>query len=138
MISILTKECKHVFEGLKSMEDVAGGTGATAKGIADAFPGLKCIVLELSHVVACLEGFENLTYAGGDMFNSIPRADAVFLKVYVELSSYFSYHDINFYFVVLMILISHCTRSMIRTRIFCNLSLITISDTYTIRTTAVG
>ncbi|KAH6764045.1 hypothetical protein C2S52_012938 [Perilla frutescens var. hirtella] len=78
--SVLSKECRHVFEGLKSMVDVGGGTGATAKGIAAAFPGLKCIVLDLPHVVADLEGSENLSFFSGDMFEFIPPADAVFLK----------------------------------------------------------
>ncbi|KAI3465820.1 hypothetical protein Pfo_022483 [Paulownia fortunei] len=78
--SLLIKECKQVFEGLKSMVDVGGGTGTVAKAIADAFPGLKCIVLELPHVVAGSERVNNLTYVGGDMFESIPHADAVFLK----------------------------------------------------------
>ena len=44
--SILVKECKHVFEGLKTMVDVAGGTGEVAKAVAGAFPGLKCVVLD--------------------------------------------------------------------------------------------
>ncbi|KAL2483380.1 O-methyltransferase family protein [Forsythia ovata] len=36
--SILVKDCKHVFEGLNSMVDVAGGTGNVARAIAEAFP----------------------------------------------------------------------------------------------------
>ncbi|KAH6836413.1 hypothetical protein C2S53_016113 [Perilla frutescens var. hirtella] len=78
--SILTTDCRQVFEGLESMVDVGGGTGETAKGIADAFPGLKCIVLDLPHVVGGLEGCENLRFFSGDMFESIPNADAIFLK----------------------------------------------------------
>ncbi|KAK6157189.1 hypothetical protein DH2020_011437 [Rehmannia glutinosa] len=42
--------------------------------------GLKCSVLELPHVVASLEGTQNLTFVVGDMFDSIPPADAVFMK----------------------------------------------------------
>ncbi|KAK6157205.1 hypothetical protein DH2020_011453 [Rehmannia glutinosa] len=78
---VIVKDCRHVFEGLKSMVDVAGGTGTMAKAIADAFPGLNCSVLELPHVVASLEGTQNLTFVAGDMFDSIPPADAVFMKV---------------------------------------------------------
>lgn len=50
--NVLVRDCKHVFQGLKSMVDVAGGTGVVAKAIAEACPGLKCTVLELPHVVA--------------------------------------------------------------------------------------
>ncbi|KAH6765147.1 hypothetical protein C2S51_016396 [Perilla frutescens var. frutescens] len=77
--SIITNECSHVFRGLKSMVDVGGSNGATAKAIADVFPGLKCTVLDLPHV-ATLEGCDNLSFVSGDMFEFIPHADAVFLK----------------------------------------------------------
>ncbi|KAI3457180.1 hypothetical protein Pfo_013843 [Paulownia fortunei] len=78
--SVIVKECRQIFQGLKSMVDVGGGTGTVAKAIADAFPGLNCTVLDLPHVIAGLEGTENLTFVGGDMFESIPPADAVFMK----------------------------------------------------------
>ena len=52
-----------------------------AKAITNAFSGLKVTVLDLPHVVANLEGTKDLTYVGGDMFESIPPADAVFMKV---------------------------------------------------------
>ncbi|XP_073057499.1 8-hydroxyquercetin 8-O-methyltransferase-like [Primulina eburnea] len=78
--SVLSRDCKHVFEGLESVVDVGGGIGIMAKFIADAFPGLKCIVLDLPHVVAGLEGTDNFAFVGGDMFDFVPRANAVFLK----------------------------------------------------------
>ncbi|KAL3812860.1 hypothetical protein ACJIZ3_014128 [Penstemon smallii] len=63
------------------MVDVGSGTGTVAKIIGDAFLGLKCVVLDLPHVVDGLEGSGNLTFVGGDMFESIPSADSVFMKV---------------------------------------------------------
>ncbi|KAK6157200.1 hypothetical protein DH2020_011448 [Rehmannia glutinosa] len=78
--SVILKDCRHVFEGLESMVDVGGGTGTMARAISDAFPGLKCSVLELPHVIAGLEGTQNLTFIAGDMFESIPPADAIFTK----------------------------------------------------------
>ncbi|KAL0354195.1 UNVERIFIED_CONTAM: Eugenol O-methyltransferase [Sesamum angustifolium] len=78
---VLLRDCKHVFEGIKSLVDVGGGTGTTAKAIADAFPNMKCIVLDLPHVVFGMEGTNNLTYVAGDMFEAIPSVDVVFLKV---------------------------------------------------------
>ena len=61
--------------------DVGGGTGATARMISEAFPDLKCVVLDRPHVLENLSESNNLTYVGGDMFKSIPKADAVLLKV---------------------------------------------------------
>ncbi|KAI3457176.1 hypothetical protein Pfo_013839 [Paulownia fortunei] len=78
--SVIVKDYRQVFQGLKSMVDVGGGTGTVAKAIADAFPSLNCTVLELPHVVAGLEGTKNVTFVAGDMFESIPPADAVFMK----------------------------------------------------------
>ncbi|KAK4481887.1 hypothetical protein RD792_012798 [Penstemon davidsonii] len=81
---IIVKDCKQVFEGVKSLVDVAGGTGTVAKAIASDFPVVNCTVLDLPHVVAGLEGNENLTYVEGNMFESIPPADAVLLKWALE------------------------------------------------------
>nr|WKU83443.1 O-methyltransferase 7 [Hamelia patens] len=79
--SLVVKNCKNVFEGLNSLVDVGGGIGTLAKAIADSFPHLKCIVLDLPHVVDGLESSsKNLPYVGGDMFEAIPPADAVSLK----------------------------------------------------------
>ncbi|KAK3010072.1 hypothetical protein RJ639_011134 [Escallonia herrerae] len=78
--SVMIKECAGVFEGLNSLLDVGGGTGTVARAIVDAFPPMKCSVLELPHVVADMEGSDNLVFVAGDMFESIPSADAVLLK----------------------------------------------------------
>ncbi|KAL5793693.1 hypothetical protein ACOSP7_002287 [Xanthoceras sorbifolium] len=79
--SVVMKDCKHVFMGLKSLVDVGGGTGAMAKVIASAFPHIKCTVFDLPHVVDNLQGIDqNLEFIGGDMFEAIPSADAVLLK----------------------------------------------------------
>ncbi|KAL0444220.1 UNVERIFIED_CONTAM: Chavicol O-methyltransferase [Sesamum latifolium] len=77
---VLLRDSKHAFDGIKSLVDVGGGTGTTAKAIGDAFPHIKCIVLDLPHVVVGMEGTNNLTYVAGDMFEAIPSVDVVFLK----------------------------------------------------------
>ncbi len=76
-------KCKGttVFEGLESVVDVGGGTRTAAKAIADAFPDMKFTILDLPHVVVDLQGSKNLIYHGGDMFEAIPPADGVLLKV---------------------------------------------------------
>ncbi|KAK4361152.1 hypothetical protein RND71_020104 [Anisodus tanguticus] len=80
MMRLVVKDCREVFEGLNSLVDVGGGTGIIAKTILEAFPHLKCIVLDLPHVVANMPQSKNLSYVGGDMFQSIPNADAILLK----------------------------------------------------------
>ncbi|CAI9089295.1 OLC1v1023847C1 [Oldenlandia corymbosa var. corymbosa] len=79
---VVIKNCGDVFLGMNSMVDVGGGTGTMAKALADAFPNLKCTVLDLPHVVDGLKNSctEDLVFVGGDMFDAIPPADAVLLK----------------------------------------------------------
>ncbi|XP_049349450.1 trans-resveratrol di-O-methyltransferase-like [Solanum verrucosum] len=81
VVSVLIQNGKgQLFEGLKSLVDVGGGTGTIAKAIADAFPQINCTVFELPHVIEGIEGSKNLSFVGGDMFNSIPCANAILLK----------------------------------------------------------
>ncbi|MED6116378.1 hypothetical protein PIB30_099772 [Stylosanthes scabra] len=77
---LLDDKCKGVFEGLESLVDVGGGTGTLAKAIVKSFPRLECTVLDLPHVVAGLEGSDNLKYIAGDMFEVIPSSDVILLK----------------------------------------------------------
>ncbi|KAH0770523.1 hypothetical protein KY290_014504 [Solanum tuberosum] len=81
MMRLVVKDCREVFEGLNSLVDVGGGTGIVAKTILEAVPHLKCTVLDLPHVVANMPQSENLIYVGGNMFQSIPHADAILLKI---------------------------------------------------------
>ncbi|CAK8540735.1 unnamed protein product [Lathyrus sativus] len=80
IINLALRECNLVFEQLESIVDVGGGTGTCAKIICDIFPKLKCIVFDRPQVVENLSDTNNLSYVGGDMFTSIPNADAVLLK----------------------------------------------------------
>ncbi|KAF7119513.1 hypothetical protein RHSIM_Rhsim13G0180900 [Rhododendron simsii] len=80
MMNFVVGECKAVFEGLSSLVDVGGGTGLIAWIILDAYPHIKCTVFDLPHVIANLPESKNLSYVGGDMFESIPSADAILFK----------------------------------------------------------
>ncbi|MED6217727.1 hypothetical protein PIB30_020358 [Stylosanthes scabra] len=80
MVNLALRDCKSVFEGIESVVDVGGGNGATGKIMCEAFPELKYTVFDLPPVVANLNRIGNLSYVGGDMFQSIPQADAVLLK----------------------------------------------------------
>ena len=65
-------------------------TSSPAVAIAAAFPCLKCTVLDLPHVVAKAPSISigNVQFVAGDMFESIPLADAVFLKVHRHVVIY--------------------------------------------------
>ncbi|KAJ1263658.1 hypothetical protein BS78_09G202400 [Paspalum vaginatum] len=80
VMDIVVKECGDVFQGISSLVDVAGGLGASTQIIANAFPHVECSVLELSHVVAGAPASKNVKFFAGDMFESIPSANAIFLK----------------------------------------------------------
>lgn len=73
--------CSSVLEGVGSMVDVGGGTGIAMSMVAEAFPHLKCMVFDLPHVVATAPQFSHVSMVGGDMFKSVPGADAILLKV---------------------------------------------------------
>ncbi|KDO37870.1 hypothetical protein CISIN_1g023384mg [Citrus sinensis] len=78
---VVKAECKQIFEGLGSLVDVGGGNGSLSRIISEAFPGIKCTVLDLPHVVANLPEADNLKYIAGDMFQFIPPADAFLFKL---------------------------------------------------------
>nr|CAB3492197.1 unnamed protein product [Digitaria exilis] len=82
-LEVIILDKGRIFRGLSSLVDVGGGSGAGARVIARAFPRMKCTVLDLPHVVeqATGGGDSNLQFVAGDMFESIPPANAVFLKV---------------------------------------------------------
>lgn len=81
MMSLVVKDSKEIFESVDSLVDVGGGTGLNAKILLEAFPHMICTVFDLPHVVANMIETKNLKYVGGDMFSSIPSADAIFFKV---------------------------------------------------------
>ncbi|XP_052183968.1 trans-resveratrol di-O-methyltransferase-like [Diospyros lotus] len=80
MMRLVVGDCKEIFEGVNSLVDVGGGTGNVAKIILQAFPHIKCTVFDLPHVVSGQPEDTNLSYVGGDLFESIPPADAILFK----------------------------------------------------------
>ncbi|XP_021898419.1 trans-resveratrol di-O-methyltransferase-like [Carica papaya] len=71
---------KNVFDGLKKLVDVGGGTGNFVKDLAHQFPNLEFTVFDLPHVVDGFQSTHNLKYVGGDMFEAIPPTDGIILK----------------------------------------------------------
>nr|CAD1834306.1 unnamed protein product [Ananas comosus var. bracteatus] len=80
IMDVVVRKCGHVFRGLRSLVDVGGGTGAAARAIAEAFPDVKCAVLDLPQVVQELPADGPVEFIAGSMFERVPPADAVMLK----------------------------------------------------------
>ncbi|KAK4277653.1 hypothetical protein QN277_015617 [Acacia crassicarpa] len=68
------------FQGLKSLVDVGGGTGAVISMIVSKYPSIKGINFDLPHVIEEAPSYPGVEHVGGDMFVSVPKADAVFMK----------------------------------------------------------
>ncbi|KAH9757346.1 Flavone 3'-O-methyltransferase 1 [Citrus sinensis] len=68
------------FDGLKVLVDVGGGIGVTLGMITSRYPCIKGISFDLPHVLANAPSFPGVEHVGGDMFENVPRGDAIFLK----------------------------------------------------------
>ncbi|XP_071725235.1 caffeic acid 3-O-methyltransferase 1 [Rutidosis leptorrhynchoides] len=68
------------FEGLTSVVDVGGGTGAVLSMIISKYPSTKGINFDLPHVIEDAPSLPGVDHVGGDMFVSVPKGDAVFMK----------------------------------------------------------
>ncbi|KAL5737155.1 hypothetical protein ACOSQ2_031943 [Xanthoceras sorbifolium] len=68
------------FEGLKSIVDVGGGTGAALSIIISKYPSIKGINFDLPHVIKDAPSYPGVAHVEGDMFVSVPKGDAMFLK----------------------------------------------------------
>ncbi|XP_050237155.1 caffeic acid 3-O-methyltransferase-like [Mercurialis annua] len=68
------------FEGLNSVVDVGGGTGAVLNMIVSKYPSIKGINFHLPHVIEDAPSYPGVEHVGGDMFVTVPKGDAIFLK----------------------------------------------------------
>ncbi|KAM5557812.1 caffeic acid 3-O-methyltransferase [Rosa sericea] len=68
------------FEGLTSIVDVGGGTGAVVNMIVSKYPSIKGINFDLPHVIEDAPQYPGVQHVGGDMFVSVPKGDAIFMK----------------------------------------------------------
>ncbi|XP_048137875.1 xanthohumol 4-O-methyltransferase-like [Rhodamnia argentea] len=71
---------KEGFDSIGSLVDVGGGIGGALAEIIKSYPHIQGINFDLPHVVATAPALEGVTHVGGDMFDTVPHADAVFMK----------------------------------------------------------
>nr|QCQ29269.1 caffeic acid O-methyltransferase [Camellia fraterna] len=68
------------FDGLTTVVDVGGGTGATLNMLVSKHPTIKGINFDLPHVIEDAPSYPGVEHVGGDMFVSVPKGDAIFMK----------------------------------------------------------
>ncbi|CAL1363518.1 unnamed protein product [Linum trigynum] len=74
------------FAGVKSLVDVGGGDGSTIHRILSRVPTIvKAINFDLPTVVQKSPSFPGVEHVAGDMFESVPQGDAVFIKWVVHM-----------------------------------------------------
>ncbi|KAK9062861.1 hypothetical protein SSX86_020051 [Deinandra increscens subsp. villosa] len=69
------------FDGVERLVDVGGSAGDCLRMIVDKYCHIKeGVNFDLPEVVAKAPKINGVTHVGGDMFKSIPKGDAVFMK----------------------------------------------------------
>lgn len=69
------------FQGIASLVDVGGGDGTALRILVKAFPWIRGVNFDLPHVVRAAQPCMGVEHVAGDMFESVPKADAAFLMV---------------------------------------------------------
>ncbi|MCD7471930.1 hypothetical protein HAX54_012726 [Datura stramonium] len=94
--SVVIEHCKGVFEGLKSLVDIGGGTGSVAIVIANALPEINCIVFDLLH--KCKEAIPSKENGG-----KVIIIDMVLMEHNLEKGNDKSYEILLFFDMLMMI-----------------------------------
>ncbi|KAK3194501.1 hypothetical protein Dsin_025811 [Dipteronia sinensis] len=68
------------FDNVKQLVDVGGGLGVTLEAITAKYPLIKGINFDLPHVIQHAPHYPGVEHVGGDMFESVPKGDAIFMK----------------------------------------------------------
>ncbi|XP_022135680.1 (R,S)-reticuline 7-O-methyltransferase-like [Momordica charantia] len=78
-VPAILEGCKEIFEGVGCVVDVGGGNGTNLSMIVKAWPWIRGINFDLPHVISVAQECMGVQHVGGDMFDSIPKADAALL-----------------------------------------------------------
>ncbi|XP_050156266.1 caffeic acid 3-O-methyltransferase 1-like [Malus sylvestris] len=68
------------FEHVKQIVDVGGSLGVAISLITSKYPHIKGINFDLPHVRKHAPSYPGVEHVGGDMFETIPNGDAIFLE----------------------------------------------------------
>ncbi|WJX86693.1 hypothetical protein P8452_68970 [Trifolium repens] len=81
--TIVMKRILEIYEGFKNINklvDVGGGLGINIKLITSKYPHIQGVNFDLPHVLEHAPTYPGVTHVGGDMFESVPDGDVIFLK----------------------------------------------------------
>ncbi|KAI4335099.1 hypothetical protein L6164_013778 [Bauhinia variegata] len=68
------------FEGINTLVDVGGGLGLTLNLIVSKHQHIHGINFDLPHVIQRAPPYPGVEHVEGDMFESVPKGDAIFMK----------------------------------------------------------
>ncbi|KAL3500449.1 hypothetical protein ACH5RR_039542, partial [Cinchona calisaya] len=73
-------KCYKGLENVKTLVDVGGAFGNALIMITSKYPNIRGINFDLPHIVRLAPSYPGIEHKGGDMFQSVPEADAIFMK----------------------------------------------------------
>ncbi|XP_002971518.2 anthranilate N-methyltransferase [Selaginella moellendorffii] len=68
------------FKDVKKLVDVGGGLGMCMGKIVEKYPHIEGVNFDLPHTVSSAPAFPGVAHVGGNMFESVPSADALLIK----------------------------------------------------------
>ncbi|KAK9122372.1 hypothetical protein Syun_019989 [Stephania yunnanensis] len=68
------------FEGLKVLVDIGGGDGSILNMIISKYTSIKGVNFDLPQVIEKVPSYPGVEHVAGDMFASVPKGDAIFMK----------------------------------------------------------
>uniref|UniRef100_A0A0D3FSL7 O-methyltransferase C-terminal domain-containing protein n=1 Tax=Oryza barthii TaxID=65489 RepID=A0A0D3FSL7_9ORYZ len=77
----------HGFDGVGVLVDVGGGTGGTLEMIMSRHKHIDGVNFDLPHVISQAPSLPGVKHVAGNMFESIPNGDAIFLKSILHLQN---------------------------------------------------
>ncbi|MBA0835251.1 hypothetical protein Goarm_007542, partial [Gossypium armourianum] len=72
------------FDGLNVLVDVGGGNGFILHKIVSKYPTIKGINFDLPQVIDKSPSYPGIEHVAGNMFKSVPKGDAIFMKWILE------------------------------------------------------
>ncbi|KAF0893260.1 hypothetical protein E2562_023512 [Oryza meyeriana var. granulata] len=77
----------HGFNGVSVLVDVGGGTGATLEMITSRYKHITGVNYDLPNVICQAPSLPGVKHIAGNMFESVPNGEAIFLKSILHLQN---------------------------------------------------